>query len=63
MFNVEEVVEYEANLCMGCRNTGSLINCVACRAEELGCSNKATAIFLTRDQNGNILDIHRVWIH
>jgi hypothetical protein len=63
VFNATEIIEYESELCIGCGNTGTLNNCVSCRAKELGCSSIATAVYLTRGEEGEILDIHRVWIH
>lgn len=56
-------VELEPTFCMSCGADECNPDCVTCRAQLLGCSGKATGVFVTRDKLGKLISIHSVWIH
>lgn len=63
MLDVDEVEVSSSTRCMSCGTNDYDESCVTCRAEFLGCSDKATGVFVTRNELGKLVSIHSVWIH
>jgi len=63
VIDVDVQIIIDNSICEDCGSTMTADYCIGCRSKALGCSHKATAIFLMRDEKGKIYDFHHVWIH
>jgi len=62
-FDTEALIEHEEKHCIRCGYLCITGYCVSCTSDDLGASGIATVIVITRDEEGNFLEVERFWIH
>ena len=53
----------EDDHCLECGNYIGMRVCITCKARDLGASDTAFELFLTRDRNGKLVDAEWAWVH
>jgi RNA polymerase subunit RPABC4/transcription elongation factor Spt4 len=62
-FDEKALIDNQEKHCIRCGYLCVDSGCVSCTSDALGASNIATVIVITRDEEGNFLEVERFWIH